>query len=254
MFKEEYEMLRKNFFPAFLCLLAAMLIVVQIVSAAELTSIDIGDAANTPGETKLENGKYTITGSGNDIWGTADGCRFVYMELGGDFVASVQITYFERYKQWTKAGIMARQSNDPGSKNVLSTAAAGNVPGPDLGVQITWRQETNGETQELDYWELGGPTGFNDGEWIRLTRLGNDFSASWSLDGNDWVDDYATVTVEMTDPILVGLTVVSLDTGYASKAVFENLKITRPDGTSLFPSAVHPGYKIATSWGFLKSR
>lgn len=247
-------MLRKQTLAAGVCLLATTLIAVIVVLAAELESIDIGDAANTPGSTKLENGKYTITGSGNDIWGTADGCRFVYMEISGDFVATVQITDFERHKQWTKAGIMARQSNEPGSKNALSTAAAGNIPGPDLGVQITWRQETNGETQELDYWELGGSTGFNDGEWIRLIRFSNDFSASWSLDGSDWVDDYATVTVEMTDPILVGLTVVSLDTGYASKAVFEHFNITRPDGTPLLPTAVHPGYKIATSWGFLKSR
>jgi regulation of enolase protein 1 (concanavalin A-like superfamily) len=247
-------MLRKKLWAAGVCLLAATLIVVQVVSAMELTSIDIGDAANTPGSTKLENGKYTITGSGNDIWGAADGCQFAYMELNGDFVATVQITEFERHKQWTKAGIMARQSNDPGSKNALSTTAAGNLPGPDLGVQITWRAETNGETKELDYWELGGPTGFNDGEWIRLTRSGNDYSASWSTDGKSWVDDYATVTVEMTDPILVGLTVVSLDTGYASKAVFENFKITRPDGTSLFPTAVYPGGKIATSWSKIKSR
>ena len=246
-------MLRKNW-VAGVCLLATTLIVATIVSAAELESFDIGDAANTPGSTELENGKYTITGSGNDIWGTADGCRFVYMELSGDFVAGVQITEFERFKEWTKAGLMARQSNDPGSKNALSTAAAGNVPGPNLGVQLTWRQDTDGETQELNYWELGGPTGFNDGEWIQLARSGNDFSVSWSADGNDWVDAYATVTIEMTDPILVGLTVASLDTGYASKAVFENLMITRPDGTLLLPSAVYPGEKIATSWGKIKLR
>ena len=92
-------MLRKQTLAAGVCLLATTLIAVIVVLAAELESIDIGDAANTPGSTKLENGKYTITGSGNDIWGTADGCRFVYMEISGDFVATVQITDFERHKQ-----------------------------------------------------------------------------------------------------------------------------------------------------------
>ena len=107
-------------------------------SSYALESLDIGDAADKPGSTEiLPDGTITIVGAGHDIWDNADGFRYVYMPITGDFEASVQITYFERVTQWAKAGLMARQSVDADSVNALSTAAAGNLPGPDLGVQLT---------------------------------------------------------------------------------------------------------------------
>jgi len=102
-----------------------------------LESLDIGDAIEKPGSTDiLPDGTATIVGAGHDIWDAADGFRYVYLPISGDFEADVQITYFERTTQWAKAGLMARQTVDPDSKNALSTAAAGNLPGPDLGVQL----------------------------------------------------------------------------------------------------------------------
>ncbi len=214
-----------------------------------LESLDIGDAVEKPGSTEiLPDGTITIVGAGHDIWDNADGFRYVYMPITGDFEAIVQITYFERTTQWAKAGLMARQSVDADSTNALSTAAAGNLPGPDLGVQLTWRAEKAGETKEIDYWELGGPTGFVDGEWIRLKRSGNDFSASWSKDGKSWVKDYATVTVKMTDPILLGLAVTSCDKTLYCKATFKNFSVNN----NLVVTAVDSKGKITKTWGRIK--
>ena len=216
---------------------------------AQLNSVDIGTAEQLPGSTDmLPDGTFSIIGAGHDIWGTADGFRYVYTEISGDFEVAVQVTEFERVEDWTKAGLMARQSVDPGAKNALSTAAAG----ADLGVQITWRAETNGETDELNFWELGGPTGFNDGEWIRLTRSGNDFSVSWSDDGVNWSDDYATVVIEMDDPILVGLAVTSCDAALTCRAVFENMTV---NGASImeFAAPVSPGGKLPAAWADIKA-
>jgi regulation of enolase protein 1 (concanavalin A-like superfamily) len=219
-----------------------------VVAQAQLESLDIGDAAGNPGTTEiLLDGTAIIVGAGHDIWGTADGFRYVYTEVSGDFEVAVQITEFERVEDWTKAGLMARQSVDPGAKNALSTAAAG----ANLGVQITWRPETNGETSELNFWELGGPTGFNDGEWIRLTRSGNDFSASWSDDGVTWSDDYATVTIEMDDPVLIGLAVTSCDAALTCRAVFENMTV---DGIPIMKfTAVSPVAGLFATWGEIRS-
>jgi len=215
-----------------------------------LESLDIGDAAEIPGSTTiLPDGSVTIVGAGHDIWDNVDGFRFVYMPVSGDFEAFVQITFFERVTQWAKAGIMARQSIDADSKNVLSTAAAGNLPGPDLGVQITWRAEKNGETKELDYWELGGPTGFNDGEWIRLKRVGNNFSASWSKDGKTWAKDYASAIVNMVDPILIGLAVTSCDKAKTCKATFKDFTING----NLVITTVESKGKLSKTWGEIKS-
>lgn len=183
--------------------------------------------------------------------GNADGFRYVYLDdIRGDFVMDAQIVYFERVQQWAKAGLMARQNIEPNSKNALSTAAAGNAPG-DLGVQLTWRAETGGETKELNYWELGGPKGFNDGEWIRLTRTGDNFSASWSKDGTSWVKDYATVTVKMDDPILLGLAVTSCEKTMSCKATFANVTI---NGEPIIKTAatVNNSNKLAKLWSEIK--
>jgi regulation of enolase protein 1 (concanavalin A-like superfamily) len=215
-----------------------------------LESLDIGDAADKPGSTEISpDGTVTIVGAGHDIWDKADGFRYVYMPISGDFEAAVQITFFERVKQWAKAGLMARQSVDADSKNAISTAAAGNVPGPDLGVQLTWRADKAGDTTELDYWDLGGPTGFNDGEWVKIKRAGSDFSASWSKDGKTWVADYASVKIEMTDPILIGLIVCSCDAALSCKSTFKSFTVNNKNVLAVVSS----NGKLSKTWGEIKS-
>jgi regulation of enolase protein 1 (concanavalin A-like superfamily) len=247
--KERKEMMRSIPLLSLSILVSILVLGSGTYVQAQLDSVDIGTAADKPGSTEiLPDGTVTVVGAGHDVWGTADGFRYVYTEVSGDFEVAVQVTEFERIEDWTKAGLMARQSVDPGAKNALSTAAAG----ADLGVQITWRAETDGETDELNFWELGGPTGFNDGEWIRLTRSGNDFSVSWSDDGVTWADDYATVTIEMDDPVLVGLAVTSCDAAILCRSVFENLTV---NGISImeFATPVSPGGKLPAAWAGIKA-
>lgn len=245
-------MLRKIAFWSLSVLLGTLLAGLLADAQVELlTSIDIGTAANKPGSTEIDlaTGTCTVIGSGHDIWGNADGFRFVYtLPISGDFEVAVRIVSFERVDKWAKAGLIARQSLQPGAQNALSTAAAG-VDDEPLGVQLTWREQTDGETQELNYWELGGPSGFNDGEWVRLTRQGDDFAVSWSEDGEEWADDYATVTIPMDDPILVGLAVTSCDENLLCQAVFENLRVNNVP----ILTAVNPKGKLTATWGEVKS-
>ena len=192
------EMMKKTLLLSLSFLTLALVLGYGSYVQADLISVDVGDAADRPGSTEiLDDGTITVIGAGHDLWDSVDGFRYAYIEVSGDFEAIVQITYFERVagEPWAKAGLIARETPDPGSKNALSTAAAGDA----YGVQLTWRTQTNGATSELNYWELGGPTKFNDGEWIRLTRSGDDFSAAWSDDGVTWDDDYATVPIDMDE-------------------------------------------------------
>jgi len=241
----------KRIFLSGLCVFVFMMIFGTVSYALE--SIDIGDAAEKPGSTEiLSNGTITIVGSGHDIWDAADGFRYVYMPISGDFEAFVQVTFFERTTEWAKAGLMARQSVDADSKNALSTAAAGKVtvpPVPNLGVQLTWRADKAGETKELDYWDLGGPVGFIDGEWIKIKRVGNDFSVSWSKDGKSWDKDYASTKIEMTDPMLIGLAVTSCEKTLACKSTFKSFTVNN----KLVASAVSSGGKLSKTWGEIKS-
>jgi hypothetical protein len=242
-------MTRKTLLLSLSVLALALVLGYSSYVQADLVSVDVGDAADRPGSTEiLDDGTITVIGAGHDLWDSVDGFRYVYTEVSGDFEAIVQITYFERVagEPWAKAGLIARETPDPGSKNALSTAAAGDA----YGVQLTWRPQTNGPTSELNYWELGGPTKFNDGEWIRLTRSGDDFSSAWSDDGVTWDDDYATVTIEMAETITVGLAVTGHDVAKSCEASFRNFTI---NGVSAISAAVSPGGKLPAAWGEIKS-
>ena len=61
----------------------------HIAHAGELLSEDIGDAKKNKGSTVIKKGTYTIKGSGSDIWNKADGFRFAYTKVSGDFEAVV---------------------------------------------------------------------------------------------------------------------------------------------------------------------
>ena len=91
--------------------------------------------------------------------------------------------------------------------------------------------------------------GFADGEWIRLKRTGNDFSVSWSKDGKSWVKDYASIAVEMIDPILLGLAVTSCDKALSCKATFKNFTINSQQAIT----AVDSNGKLSNIWGRIKS-
>ena len=215
---------------------------------AALISTDVGDAANVPGSTVIDGDTITMTASGHDIWDNADGFRFAYIELEGDFEAEVQITYFKRgVDPWAKAGLMARDTVDPPSKNIISTADES----PAYGAQISWRAQTAGSTAEWNLWENGGPTGFNDGDWVRLTRVGDDFQGFYRAEGEvEWMP-MDTVAITMEDPILVGLELCSLG-AVLTEAEFQHLRITNSEVNYPESAAVQAHDRLAVSWATLK--
>jgi len=230
-----------------LSILILMLLVGSIAYAAELESMDIGDAADNPGSTEISDGTYTMKGSGNDIWGTADGFRFAYTEVSGDFEAVVRQISTELPGDWAKHGIHARQSIDPGAANLQAIVTGGGAGGS----QITWREVDGGDSNEI---MDAAPGPWKDSEcWLKLTRQGDEFHGYISEDGNNW-QDLQSHKVEMIDPILVGLAVCGSDN--MATAVYDNFTITQ-NGKQIFPtgaSAVKPEGKLSTSWGAIKRR
>ncbi|MDQ1318682.1 MAG: hypothetical protein QG588_2344 [Candidatus Poribacteria bacterium] len=211
---------------------------------AQLESLDIGDAANIPGSTDFNNGTYTIVGSGGDIWEAADGFRFAYTKVSGNFEALVREVSIELKNEWAKGGIHARQSVDPGAPNaqVIVTGGGGG------GCEITWRTTKGGVSEEfLDV----APGAWKDDEcWLKLTREGDEFHGYISKDGKDWKDLKST-KVKMSDPILVGLAVCGMD--QPGKGVYDNFTITQ-NGRTIFPGfAVEPVGKLPLTWGSIKN-
>ncbi|HIE29755.1 TPA: DUF1349 domain-containing protein [Candidatus Poribacteria bacterium] len=236
-------MLKKIFLNS-LGIILSMLFVLHIAYAADLESIDIGDAKNNPGSTKIKNGTYTIEGSGHDIWDSADGFRFAYTKVKGDFEAVVHQVSIELPSEWAKGGVHARQSVKPEAVNAQAIVTGGGAGGS----QITWRAVEGGASSEF-FDAAPGP--WKDGEcWLKLTRKGDEFHGYISEDGKKW-KDLKSIKVKMDDPILVGLAVCGL--GQMATAVYDNFTITQ-NGKKLFPLAVKLEGKLSAIWGKIKLR
>jgi hypothetical protein len=146
------------------------------VDFADLTSEDIGTDG---GSVDYSNGVCTVKADGADIWGTADGFRFTYAEVSGDFEVVLKAESIEHTNDWAKIGPMVRQNNSAGSPYVfmLARALEGNRYFQERMEQDGSATDTGGSVTD--------PVGFP--VWLKITRKGDDFTADVSTDGNTWI-------------------------------------------------------------------
>jgi hypothetical protein len=164
---------------------------------------DIGSPA-IRGSTSVDaNGVWTLRGSGDDIWGTADNFQFAYQTVKGD------VTLIARYlsleggdPDWAKVGLMIRENDTPGSPNVHFHMAHAH------GLAATPRLAQN----EISgtYLEVGPSTRREPNTLMRLQRAGNQISGLYSRDGILWSEAFGPVPLPtLPAEALVGLAVTS---------------------------------------------
>jgi len=229
----------------------SVLLVVAGAYAADWKSIDIGSAAeyDNPGSTEYDevSGNWIIKGDGRDIWGTGDGCRFVYQEVSGDFEISCQVLSVENTHASARGGVMARTTTEKDSAYALAVAR----PKDGNGGVFQWRREKGGGS-EPDGWGLKGPE-YDPPYYVKLVREGNTFFGFKSKDGNKWeelhtVNQPSQVEIEMGDPVLVGLVVNSHAGGILCTAEFDSL-----EASFLEPiTNVEPCRKLPITWAEVK--
>ena len=122
------------------------------------------------------NGAFTVSGSGTDIWNAADDFRFVYKRLTGNGSIMVKVDSLENTNVWAKAGVMIRQSLEADSPMAYMIRPP---PGrhPSAGALLT-----AGDLRQRD------PGRHLPPQWVKLTRMGNAFTAQYSADGKTWMD------------------------------------------------------------------
>jgi len=164
-------------------------------------------------------GTFTMGADGVDIWGTADEFRFAYKQLTGDgsIIATVKsVLWVPGSSDWTKAGVMIRQTLDPGSSNafVAITTGAGN------GATFQWRPTAGGSSSSSRTL-----TGISPPAAVKLVRQGNVFTGYVFLNGQ-WQQEGTSATVAMVDPVYIGLALTSHSTGVMTEAVFSDVTTT----------------------------
>ena len=175
-----------------------------------LRSVDIGGSVHpivVRGTTFANGpGSYAIDASGNDMWTTVDSFRFIYVPRTNNFDVVVRVMSLLGADQWSKAGLMARQTIDPsdgGSRMMVvaatpaSTNATLDGTTPINDITGAWRDAP--DTSAYNGNNANGSSFYTgDGiihpnypnQWLRLTRqltATNDlFTGYSSSNGTNW--------------------------------------------------------------------
>ena len=154
----------------------------------------------------------TVTGSGADIWGSADGCRFASQRVTGDVQVTAQVSGLTNTNEWAKAGVMIRESLTTGSRHASTFATAAK------GLAYQRRRATDGTTSHT-----AGP-GSAAPYWVRIARLGNVVISSTSPNGTTWTE-IRRETIAMSAAVYVGLAVTSHNNGVLCTGTFTNVQV-----------------------------
>ena len=175
------------------------------------THQDIGAVAIT-GNASFDpaSNTFSVKGAGADIWGTADAFHFAYRTMTGDGVIVARVATVPNTNAWTKAGVMIRETLDPGSTHALMLVSFSK------GLLFERRQMTGAITVGTAGALVGAPY------WVKLERIGNSFNAYSSPDGATWTL-VGSDTIAMGANVYVGLAVTSHTTAASATATFDGV-------------------------------
>jgi Glucose/sorbosone dehydrogenases len=183
-------------------------------AAPSWSSGDIGAVAAAGSFT--DNGtSLTITGSGADIWGTADEFQFAYRPLDGDGTMTVRVTNLTSGNIWSKVGLMVRESTAANSRHGTMFLGAGK------GASFQYRTN-NGGTSAGD----NGDNVLTIPRWIRVERAGSIVRGFFSADGVTWTQRGTVTLTSLPTSVLIGVAYTSHVDGTIGSATVDNVSIT----------------------------
>ena len=172
---------------------------------------DIG-ATGVWGSASQTNGVFTLAASGDDIWNAADAFRFVYTTTTStSFTIVARIASVQNVNSWSKAGVMIRDSLDPGAANVFIAVTPGN------GVTFQYRTSDGGGSSNVATAGVSAPY------WVKLVVSGTTFTGYRSSDGTNWTQVGSTTLTISTSTAYVGLAVTSHNNSSLCTATFDNV-------------------------------
>jgi len=163
------------------------------------------------------DGTYTMTDSGEDIWGTADQFHYAYRKLSGPGSIVARIDNIKNTHDWAKAGIMIREGLKTGSKHALIGLTPGN------GVFLQYRPYSDAGCQTTQSTDINTP------HWVKLDRdAGGNFTASHSADGTTWkaIQNSLRIKMPMNEDVYIGMALTSHNPNEVCEAVFSNIRTT----------------------------
>jgi hypothetical protein len=181
-----------------------------------------GSPASVGNFTEAPAGTYTMTAAGTDIWGVADEFHYAFKTLTGVGSIQAQVLSIDDTDPWAKAGVMIRESLEPGSKFAAVYITPGN------GCRFQGRMDTDTEATSDTSVVTAEQTAITAPYWIKLERdFAGNFRAYYSSDGVTWKSmSWNSQNIAMTSNVYIGLVVTSHNTAATGEAKFSNVTIT----------------------------
>ena len=157
--------------------------------------------------------KYTMAGSGDDIWIAPDAFNYVWKKLDGDVTITADVAFIgSDGEQFRKAGLMIREGLGPNDRYVDAM-----VHGSGL-TSLQWRSDVGGQSDEIQAKDTSPQT-------LRLERKGNTFTM-YVAGADGQFHSAATTDLALHAPLYVGLAVCSHDAKQLQSASFSNVQMT----------------------------
>ncbi|AKD53885.1 TolB family protein [Spirosoma radiotolerans] len=158
---------------------------------------------------------YALTGSGTNIWGTADEFQFLWKRIKGDFIVYTRGNLVGKgVDPHRKIGWMARASLDANSPQVSAT-----VHGDGL-TSLQYRRTVGATTEE-------NRSAVSGADIIQLERRGNTFTL-WAAKFGEPFQVREVTDINLGDEVYVGLFVCAHNKDVVEKADFQDVRITIP--------------------------
>jgi len=189
-----------------------------VAAAQTWTDQDVG-SVGVAGDHSVANGVWTVHGSGDNIWGTADSFHFVYQQLSGDGQIIAKVDSVQNTSAFAKGGLMIRDGLTAAAAHVVLDLKPGG------GTEFMQRSTSGGTTAFIAGTSVATPY------WLMLTRSGNTITGYQSSDGNTWTQVGST-TATMSASVSVGVVVCSQNNTQLNTSTFESVSATFGTPTS----------------------
>jgi len=126
---------------------------------------------------------------------------------------------------------MAREELSDNSRHIFFQVFPNNKPRNknNGGYEFQYRQKKAGEMKAIYPAKAEGTPEFPvnyPNTWIRLQRLGNDFTGFYSADGKNW-KAFATYTLDLSEKLYLGFAVTSHNTKESAIAEFQDISFLK---------------------------
>jgi hypothetical protein len=166
-------------------------------------------------------GTYTITATGVDIAGTADEFHYAYKSLAGVGSIVAQVLSVQNTDQWAKAGVMIRETLEPGSR----FAAVYITPGQ--GCRFQARRDTDIAVVSDTPVATDEQRAITAPYWVKLERTLTGFNAYYSSNGTTWqAMVWNPQVVSMTSNVYIGLALSAHNGNAVCEAKFSSVQTT----------------------------